>query len=68
MPYDNAPTTEQLLRKIRELERFREERTDSIHEIPAELVRLQEQLGPKEFRFREWSVLQDHRAGLNNPN
>jgi len=68
MPYDSAPTTEHLLREIRELARFCGELTDSFHEIHAELVRLQEQLGRKEFTVREWPLLRPHLARTNKPN
>ena len=68
MPYDIAPTTERLLCEIRGLARFCEEVTDSIHEIHEELVRLQEQLGLKEFRVKEWPVLRSHLASTNKPN
>ena len=68
MPYDSAPTTEHLLREIRELARFCGEVTDSIHEIHAELVQLQEQLGRKEFKVKEWPVSRTHPARTNKPN
>jgi len=68
MQYDNVPATEHLIRELRELVRFCEELTDSIHEMHAELVRLHEQLGIEEFRVKEWPVLRPHLARANKPN
>ena len=68
MPYDNAPTTEHLICEIRELARFCGELADSIHEIDEELHRLQEQLGIKEFRVKEWPISRSHLARTNKPN
>lgn len=68
MPYDIAPTTERLLCEIRDLARFVEELTDSINEIRAQLMRLEEQFGIKDFRVREYPVSREHRPGCNKPN
>ena len=68
MPYDNAPTTERLLREIRDLARFCDELTDSVQEIHEELLRLQEQLGIEECEVKQWPVLRPHLARTNKPN
>jgi peptidoglycan hydrolase CwlO-like protein len=68
MPCNSAPTTEHLIREIRELARLFEELTDSVHEIHAELTQLQEQLGINEIRIKERLVARAFRARTNKPN
>ena len=68
MPCDNEPTTEQVICQIRELARFFEELTDSIHEISAELVRLREELGIKESSINQWLGSPAQRVRSRKPN
>jgi len=43
-----------------------EELTDSINEIRAQLIRLEEQFGIEDYRVKECPVWREHRAGCTS--
>lgn len=63
MRSEKTPTTENLIREIRELARLSEELTVSAHEIRAELAELQERLG-----IQQQLETQPCYARINKPN